>query len=57
LENQENYGEHFSIEIKNLKLDYLNEIVASLEHVLSDVLEHYDFEYEVYSIECRKKLH
>ncbi|KUJ60594.1 hypothetical protein AR687_17640 [Flavobacteriaceae bacterium CRH] len=55
IENEENYGEHFSTEIKNLTLDYLNEIVASLEQVISGELEHYDFGYEVYSIECKRE--
>ncbi len=41
IENEENYGEHFSTEIKNIKLDYLNKIVISLEQVLSGELEHY----------------
>lgn len=56
IENEENYGEHFSTEIKNLKLDYLNEIITSLEQVLSGELENYDFGYEVYSIECKKEI-
>jgi hypothetical protein len=56
IENEGIYGEHFSTEIKNLKLDYLNEIVASLEQVLSGELEYYDFGYEVYSIECKKEI-
>ena len=55
IENEENYGDHFSTEIKNLKLDYLNEIVVSLEQVLSGELEQYDFGYEIYSIECKKE--
>ncbi|MCC9064164.1 hypothetical protein [Flavobacterium piscisymbiosum] len=55
IENEEKYGEHFSTEIKNLKFDYLNKIVVSLEQVLSGELEYYDFGYEVYSIECKKE--
>ncbi|PIF33829.1 hypothetical protein CLU81_4454 [Flavobacterium sp. 9] len=56
IEDQENYGEHFSTEILNLKLDYLEEIVKSLEKVLSGELLYYDFGYEVYSIECKKEI-
>ncbi|KFF04530.1 hypothetical protein [Flavobacterium reichenbachii] len=56
IENEENYGEHFSTEIKNLKIDYLNEIVVFLEQVLSGELQYYDFGYEVYSIECKKEI-
>lgn len=56
IENEENYGEYFSTEIKNLELDYLNEIVNSLKKVQSGELEQYDFGYEVYSIECKKEV-
>lgn len=56
IENEENYGVYFSTEIKNLGLDYLNEIVTSLEKVLSGELEQYNFGYEVYSIECKKEI-
>lgn len=56
IENEENYGVYFSTEIKNLELDYLNEIVTSLEKVLSGELEQYDFGCEVYSIECKKEV-
>lgn len=55
IENEENYGEHFSTEILNLNLDYLQEIVTSLEQVLSGELQEYDFGYEVYSIECKEE--
>jgi hypothetical protein len=55
IENEHAYGEHFSTEILNLNLDYLQEIVSSLEQVLSGNLEQYDFGYEVYSIECKKE--
>ena len=56
IENQENYGDYFSTEILNLKFDYLQEIVKSLEKVLSGELQYYDFGYEVYSIECKKEI-
>lgn len=54
LENQEDYGAYFITEIKNLSFDYLEEIVAYLEKILSGDLQEYDFGYEVYSIECKK---
>ena len=50
------YGECFNSEVANLSLEYLNEIVPSLEQVLSGVIERYDFGYEVYSIECTKEI-
>ncbi|TPG43986.1 hypothetical protein EAH81_05400 [Flavobacterium pectinovorum] len=56
IENQERYGEHFSTEITNLRFEYLQEIVESLEKVLSGELQYYDFGYEVYSIECKKEI-
>jgi hypothetical protein len=56
IENQEKYGEHFSTEITNLRFEYLEEIVKSLEKVLSGELQYYDFGYEVYSIECKKEI-
>jgi hypothetical protein len=33
---------------------YLDEIVISLENLLHEKLEEFDFGYEVYSIDCRK---
>jgi hypothetical protein len=56
IENQERYGEHFSTEITNLRFEYLEEIVKSLEKILSGELQYYDFGYEVYSIECKKEI-
>ena len=56
IENQEKYGDYFLTEISNLRFDYLEEIVPSLEKVLSGVLDQYDFGYEVYSIECKKDI-
>lgn len=55
IENQEKYGEHFSTEITNLRFEYLQEIVESLEKVLSGELQYYDFGYEIYNIECKKE--
>ncbi len=43
-------------ELGSCSQNYLEEIVPSLEKVLSGELEQYDFGYEVYSIECRKDL-
>lgn len=56
LENEEQYGVYFCTEIKNLNLDYLEEIVNSLILVLSGDLQQYNFRYEVYSIDCNKKI-
>lgn len=56
LENEEQYGVYFCTEIKNLNLDYLEEIVNSLILVLSGDLQQYNFGYEVYSIDCNKKI-
>lgn len=56
IENEEQYGEYFITEIKNLNLHYLEEIVNSLKKVLSGNLEQYDFGYEVYSIDCNKNI-
>ena len=56
IENENLYGEYFSTEIKNLNLDYLYEIVNSLEQILSGELQHYEFGYEVYTIECKNDI-
>lgn len=56
IENEEQYGAYFYTEIKNLQLHYLEEIVNSLEQVLSGDLQQYDFGYEVYSIDCNKNI-
>lgn len=56
IENQERYGDYFLTEISNLRFEYLEEIVPSLEKVLNGELEQYDFGYEVYSIECGKDI-
>jgi hypothetical protein len=54
IENQERYGDYFLTEISNLRFQYLEEIVPSLEKVINGEVEQYDFGYEVYFIECRK---
>ncbi|RYJ36399.1 hypothetical protein NU08_4568 [Flavobacterium anhuiense] len=56
IENEEQYGEYFITEIKNLNLHYLEEIVNSLKLVLSGNLQQYNFGYEVYSIDCNKNI-
>lgn len=55
IESEQDYGEHFSTEILNLNLDYLQEIEISLEQLLLGNLNEYYFGYEVYSIECKKE--
>ncbi len=42
-------------ELGSCNLDYLNEIISSLEDVLSGKLEQYDFGYEILSIESRQE--
>jgi hypothetical protein len=56
IDNSDAYGNLFATEIRNLSDDYLNEIVPSLQKVLSGELEQYDFGYEIYSIDCRKDI-
>lgn len=56
IEDHLKYGDYFLDEITNLSLEYLNEIVFSLERVLLEELEQYDFGYEVYLIECKKEV-
>ncbi|MBE8723977.1 hypothetical protein [Flavobacterium hungaricum] len=56
IENEEQYGAYFSTEITNLNLEYLDEIVNSLEQILSGELQHYEFGYEVYTIECKNEI-
>lgn len=56
IEDHEQYGDYFLTEILNLSLEYLNEIVSSLEQVFEGKEEQYDFGYEVYSIECKKDI-
>ncbi len=55
IEDDTKYGCYFVDEISNLSQNYLHEIVAALEQVLSGRLEQYDFGYEVYLIECKKE--
>jgi len=43
-------------ELGSCNFEYLDEIVASLEQLLSGEIEQYDFGYEVYSIECKKEI-
>ncbi len=43
-------------ELGSCNFEYLEEIVTNLIKVLSGELEQYDFGFEVYSIECKKKI-
>lgn len=52
LEEQDNYGEYFLDEIRNLKLEYLSEITSKLQKLLAHEITHYDFGFEVYNFDC-----
>ncbi|MFD1605912.1 hypothetical protein ACFSJW_04850 [Flavobacterium artemisiae] len=56
IENEDKYGVYFSTEIKNLNINYLNDIVNSLEQILQGELQYYEFGYEAYSIECKNDI-
>lgn len=54
LDDHEKYGEFFIDEIRNLRLDYLKEIVLQLEKLLAVQIPQYDFGFEVYNFDCTK---